>query len=206
MPKLKPLPNWSEEDVYLIGGGASIRGFDFTRLKGLNTIGCNQAFFLGADICNICTFGDFRFWSAFPDDLGNYGGWVVTNYTAMNPPKWLKFYRRINDGLSVPGSGELAWNGNTGALSVNLALMLGASRVFLLGYDMDMKPEETHWHDRLLENPTPAHYTRFCSSFDSVAHALPIAYPKAQVINVTNGFSKLMCFPRVSFEEVGLGP
>lgn len=205
MPKRIPLPDWTDEDVYVIGGGHSLRGFDFNRLVGCNTIGCNQAFLLGAERCNICAFGDYRFWCNFAPSLHTYGGWVATNYWVMSPPDWLHFFHRIDNGL---GTGdELAWNHNTGCLATNLALLLGARRVYLLGMDMACapRPQESHWHDAAIEVPSPENYVRFADGFDSLKLALPAVYPGREVLNVTDGSSQLRCFPLCSFEQAGLG-
>lgn len=209
MPKQTPLPDWTGEAVHLIGGGASLRGFSFDQLKGLNTIGCNQAFELGADICHILLFGDNRFWNFFQDRIeAAYKGWVATSVLFPHAPDWLKYYERQHEGLDTT---RLAWNGNTGAAAINLALILGAANVYLLGYDLDMdtaKPKvdmsASHWHDSRIEIPTPEHYNRFGLGFFTLAACLPDVFPGRRVYNVSNGTSKLKCFPTISFEEAGL--
>lgn len=210
MPKRTPLPSWMDQDVYLIGGGPSLCKFDWAQLKSLNTIGCNQAFKLGSSICKICTFGDYNFWQKYGTELDFFDGWVATNYLVGGAPDWLHFFKRQNEGLSTT---ELAWNGNTGCSAINLALMLGASRVLLLGFDNGgMEPvnssaelaSRSHWHNDRIEVPTPAHYERFATGFFAVAEALPVVFPGKRVVNVSNGSSKLKCFAIQSFEDVGL--
>jgi hypothetical protein len=120
---------------------------------------------------------------------------------------WINFFERQDEGLSKT---RLAWNANTGAAAINLALILGASRVFLLGYDccMDVensaRPESTHWHDRRIEVPQQQHYDRFLNGFRQVAAALPVVFPGRKVFNVSEGSSRIGCFPVVDFESVGL--
>lgn len=205
MPKTTPLPDWGGEDVFIVGGGPSLEHFDWDKLKGLNTIGCNAAFKHGADVINIAIFGDFDFWQAhlekrvvngFKYDLDAYDGWVATNYQVMNPPDWLKFFVRQDYGLSRQG---LAWNNNTGCAAVNLALLLGAHRVYLLGFDMCQGAHgKTHWHEHsLLAQQGEEQYQKFMQGFNEVARNLRSVYPGREVFTATDGTSRLQQFPRV---------
>jgi hypothetical protein len=207
MPRTDPLPAWTG-DVFLIGGGPSLRRFDFQQLRLFPTIGCNQAFLLGPEVCKICIFGDYKFWAHFAQPLSDFAGWVVSpRHTMTKQADWIHFFERQDEGLS---KAKLAWNANTGAAAINLALILGASRVFLLGYDCCMdadnsaKPESTHWHDKRIEVPQAQHYDRFLIGFHQVASALPVVFPGRQVFNVSEGGSRIDCFPVVAFESVGL--
>ena len=222
-PKIQPLPDWSGEDVYILGGGPSLRDFDWGQLVGRNTIGCNAAYRHGAEICNIDCFGDARFWASAGYDIENsYTGWLVTNYTVFewfNPfkqtdmgkvPPWAKYFPRRDIGLAGPGENALGWNHNTGALAINLALKLGAKRVLLLGFDCrngtETEPLRTHWHDDPLEpqDRYRLHYPNFILGFENVKAALPETYPDAEILNVTDGYSELYTFPRIGYAEAGL--
>lgn len=201
MPNRNPLPDWTGQDVWIIGGGPSLKDFDFEQLAGRNTIGCNQAFQLGSAICKICAFGDYHFWIKFAHELGAYKGWVASNHTLGSPPPWLHFFKRIDDGL---GTGDvLAWNNNTGCLATNLALTLGAKRVMLIGFDMNWDRSLTHWYEPL-EVQTQEHYAKFRWGFQSISEALPRTFPDTEVINVHDGVSRLGVFKSMRFERFGL--
>lgn len=206
MPKQGLLPNWGGADAYVIGGGHSLKTFDFDQLRPLNVIGCNQAFRLGAEICKVCIFGDFKFWYTFqPQMSSSYEGYVATDYRTNTCPVWLHAFTRLNEGLCPPGN-TLAWNTCTGASAINLALMMGAKRVFLLGYDCQLgpKPEESHWHDAAIEVPKAEHYQKFMRGFQNIADKLGEVYPGTQVINVNEGTSRVQCFPHSVFADAGL--
>ena len=203
MPTSAQLPNWQGRDVLLIGGGPSLKTFDFNQLQGRCTIGCNQSFLLGDKVCQICAFGDIDFWDHYGEKMRGYGGWVATNYPVPNAPPWLKKFKRQDTGLINDGE-SLAWNNNTGAMIINLALMLGARRVFLLGYDCDQAGSRTHWHDEPLQPQNHLHYEKFRDGFDCIHDSLRSVYPDRQVFNVTDGGSKLMAFPRVHPDQVFL--
>lgn len=203
MPNERPLPDWKGEDVFLIGGGPSLKSFDFNNLREKNVIGCNQAFLKGEGICPVCVFGDSTFYERYWVELGMYAGQVVTNYDRfLDPPSWMKVFRRQDEGL-CGGGGVLAWNNNTGALAINLALQMGAERIFLLGYDLGKVGDDSHWHDH---NGTQddALYEKFQEGFAVVERLRPLTFPGRQIFNITNGGSRLYVFPRVSFSDIGM--
>lgn len=210
MPKTTSLPSFVDQDAFIIGGGPSLRTFDWRLLKGKNTIGCNQAFLLGPDVCSICTWGDFNFWCEYKKRLAEYGGFVATNYlldlpgTPITAPDWLKYFPRIDWGLST--GPELGWNSNTGCLSINLALILGARRVFLLGVDLGggTVPGNTHWHNESKEVQNLDNFSKFQDGYSQVASELPTIFPGREVINVSDGSSRLRGFPTCGFSDIGL--
>lgn len=204
MPKSEPLPDWGNADVYIVGGGASLSRFDFTKLAGRHSIGCNQAFRNGFHACKICTFCDFKFWEEYGEEIATFKGWVATNYLTPVVPTWLKYFTRQHEGLAPAHCGALAFNFSTGGMSINLALALGARRVFLLGFDCCKVADKAHWHKWELEPQLDQHYDRFICGFDAIACALPSVYPDAQIFNVTDGSSGLKSFPICSFEEAEL--
>ena len=87
MPEWKPEPIWKDQEAFIIGGGPSLRDFDWSLLRDKNTIGCNNAFRLGPDICKICLFVDCGFIfsgrkkkrEGFYRELAKFPNWVVTN-------------------------------------------------------------------------------------------------------------------------------
>ena len=204
MPQPPPLPDWTGQPAYLLGGGKSLTGFDFTQLQNCNVIGCNQAFLTQPDIIDIVVFGDPGFWKRHCIDLAAFLGHVATNRTDLHTfgplPKWLKIYKRIDTGL---GEGEtLAFNYNTGALAINLAITLGAGPIYLLGYDCHTTG---HWHGKAYEVAQPSHYSRFIEGFESLEVAHRLIRPSQKMLNVCEqNSSKLGVFPIVPFSSAYL--
>lgn len=203
MPNWAPTKEWQGQDAVLIGGGASLRGFNFSLLRGSNVIGCNDAFRLGPEIVDFCLFGDFSFWERSHEQLKTFRGRVVTCAATMlnKPVPWLLQMRRIRDGLHE--ANILGWNYSTGAAAVNLALSLGAFRIFLLGYDLGSLPGEngkpaSHWHDAHPVPPREESYRRFQRGFHTLAASLK-RYPQVSVFNVTDGSSKLDVFSKIDY-------
>lgn len=207
MPKLwfSESRSWAGQTAVVIGGGSSLRDFDWTRLHGANTVGCNDAFRLGPDVCSVCLFGDPSWWQRSKWDLEKYEGRVasVVSVITLKLP-WIKAFKRRD---LFWGEGDfLGWWYSTGSSAVNLAVNLGAERVFLLGFDMVSSKGKSHWHNytrpslRLLESAFDRHIT----GFTALASALKKAAPQAEVLNVVmpGVESKLRMFPSVSLEEM----
>lgn len=195
-----PQPIWKGQDACIIGGGSSLQDFPFERLKGRNVIGCNDAFRLGKDIVSYVIFGDTNFFHRNKFDLEKHKGPVVTCATALLDLKldWLLAMPRVRDGLH---SGPvLGWNYSTGAAAVNLAISLGAIRIFLLGFDMGRRQDgRTHWHAHGAKAIQDESYRRFLKGFSFIQRDLA-KYPEVKIFNVTDGSSKLQFFPRMGFQ------
>lgn len=197
---------WKEEDAYIVGGGPSLKAFDWDLIKGRNVIGCNGAYALGSHICKIVIFGDFLWWEkiARRNAIERYGGIVVGCSSRMkHPPEpWVRLIRRGGNGLCVDA---LAWNGNTGSLAINLALILGVQKVFLLGFDMKLgRCKEGHlranYHELRYESPKAHVYPRFARGFQKLADALPGVFPGREIWNITDD-SELDMFPKIGLVE-----
>jgi hypothetical protein len=87
------------------------------------------------------------------------------------------------------------YGSNGGFQAVNLALLMGASRVVLVGFDM----HGSHFfgrHPKPLRNVT--NFNGFIRAFERAARHLPAG---VQILNATPG-SALRCFPMVSLDDV----
>lgn len=201
----KPQKVFENADVYVIGGGSSLRNFDFDFLRNQKAIGCNGAFRLGPVVADVCIFGDSGFFDHFEHELKGYykaGGTVVTLQPRIcqTAGEWVRKMKRQTKGL---GHGDtLAWNGNTGAAAINLALIMGAARVLLLGFDMALDSEgRPNWHDRLIEKPNGNVYDRFIRGFGpEFIRDWVVKFGHAPIINL-NPDSKLDAFPKRDWRE-----
>jgi hypothetical protein len=190
--------------VFIYGGGTSLRSFDPNILIDERVIVCNDAYQFGPSICEVCVFGDFKWFQLHREHIEEYakqGGIVVTNEpkscNAVGEP-WLKKMVKQPQGLFIDA---LGWNCNTGAIAINLALILGAETIFLLGFDMCLgSDKKSNWHTNTLDKPKERIYDRFIGNFKVVAEKLPKVFPGRKVINV-NDNTKLKCFPIVPFDD-----
>ena len=145
MPIWNITPIWKDKECFIIGGGASLKGFDWNLLKSEYTIGCNSAFLLGNSICKVCVFGDQKWFLGGREkkfvghqkQLASFGGMVFTNHTKLlhSTIPYLNTLKRGGRGLYTDC---LGWNQNTGFSAINLALLFGCRTIYLLGFDMKM--------------------------------------------------------------------
>lgn len=89
------------------------------------------------------------------------------------------------------------WCGNSGFQAINLALLRGATRVIMVGFDM----QGSHFFGE--HPPMPRRtaikrsYPHWIKHFEKAAELLP---PHIRIINATEG-SALKCFPMMSLAE-----
>lgn len=175
-----PPNEWEGQAAYLIGGGSSLKDFDFSVLKGRNTIGCNDAFRLGPEIVKYNLFGDTTWFHKVKYELEKTKVPLVTNSPGMinfNVPHIRKMSRE-RDGL-FSGS-TLGWNYSTGAAAINLAISLGATWIFLLGYDLTLSDKgKSHWHNHRVKVTTINAFHRFLRGFQEVQRNLK-KYPRSE--------------------------
>ena len=193
MPRWIPTEEWKDQDVFIIGGGPSLTNFQWSLLLKEYTIGCNSAFIHGPDVCNICIFGDPIWFLSFSSELEDYtkiGGVVVTNANRHKLPKkeysWLWTMERKMTGLSKDPK-ALGWNGNTGASAINLALLLGVKRIYLLGFDMKRIDNKSNWHTRIIRPAAtkPQIYQMFAHQFQRVFRDWKKKFSDCEIFNVT---------------------
>lgn len=200
MPRWIPVATWKGRDVFIIGGGDSLRKFNWNLLKNECTVGCNSAYTLGVKTCKVCIFGDAKWFKYNEVQLRKYEGILFTNSSQHQRTKvsWLWTMRRKTRGLHVDA---LGWNFNTGAAAINLALILGAKRVFLLGFDMHLSRDgKNNWHEESRTKPDAGVFGKFVEGFTRLSTDLDKVFPGREVINITDD-SDLNVFPKISCKQ-----
>lgn len=231
MPRWDPGRIWEGEEVYIIGGGPSLLSFDWDLIRGKFTIGCNSNFVLGSDIVKLVLFCDTRWWKEIGqpgmggdqewwDKVGEkkfseqfsptlilrardgYGGLVVGSHDELSKDRtpWLLHMPRHHSKEACT-RGALTLFHNTGAAAINLALILGAKKVFLLGFDMKLGGNgEANWHHLRWQGPQADSYPIFLQQMKTMPASIARHFPGVEVINVTND-SKLDIFPKEGLAE-----
>jgi len=160
---------WSRDTtVFIIGGGPSINDLDLSLIHDKFVIGVNDAYQFG-DWVDFTFFGDYPWFQKHQKALCNYRGLVCSSNAKTENIPWVRTSRRIRDGLSQKPD-ALAWCGNSGASAVNLATLLGAGTIVLLGFDMKVgKDRQANWHPSFNPSPNTDVYPRFIRNFKNLS-------------------------------------
>lgn len=165
---------WEGGECWIIGGGPSMpREFGvpedvisavlsgeqplssyspyLSPIKDKHVIGINAAFLLG-DWVDIVFFGDGDFYRVNKKAMDARTKLKVCCSSTLPNKKFaygIRFVRK--DGNHPVGisdrPGMVSWNLNSGAASVSLAYHLGVKKIYLLGFDMQLGPDDRqHWH------------------------------------------------------------
>lgn len=199
----KVLPNnsWKDRRCFIIGGGPSLKNFDFSLLRGELSIGINRAFekFDPTIIFSM----DTRFW-----------GWIERGELGEEAKKKFAEYKGFKAWLNCvnfpfpediyiiesAGMKELTFSlksgighgNNSGYAALNLAICLGANPIYLLGFDMKGKEDKQEWwHNGYPAVQQENVYRDFKSNFEWAAPK--IKHAGFKVINL-NPESALRCF------------
>ena len=108
--------------------------------------------------------------------------------------------------MSLPGLGhtQLHFGGNSGYQAVNLAYLFGATKIILLGFDMQRTNGEVHYfgnhpYHKAKQGPRPEILHSWCKNFDKLA--VDLNKMGVKVINATRQ-TALTCFPRANIEDI----
>jgi len=192
---------WSNRRCFIVGGGSSLTGFDFSRLDNDLVIAVNAAYI---DTNPDIIFGmDRRFfqWA----NSGTFGDEALSKWKNT---KALKVRLIMNDGdygdmikLKCMGTDGLSENlehglfhgKNSGYGALNLAYCLGANPIYLLGFDMD-NYNRKNYHDHYI----PGNMKEFPDAFENNKNKI---LAKTKVINL-NPDSNLKCFEFGDFKDL----
>ncbi len=155
--------------VFVVGGGPSLKGFDFNSLKDVNTIAINKAA-LHVPNPNYFITIDYSFLGRIPKPdkkrifASGASKFFVVNYAAgvlkdvdgrPMDVRSKKAYDLSNfdvvvrshkaEGLSRNWK-DFRSGANSGHCGLQLATLLGYDQVYLLGMDMTISGNETHYH------------------------------------------------------------
>jgi hypothetical protein len=210
-----PQGSWLNKPAFIIGGGPSLAGFNFERLRGRRTIGVNLAFYffeptiifsMDTRFLNWITNGTYE--TKYPGcrekfrATAAYKIWLLT-YTASLPDSILvaPVFRNYDHGrlhLSWVFRDGLGHGNNSGFGALNLALVLGANPIYLLGFDMKHEKTKTHYHAGHPLPQSPSQVAGFIQPFDRSADE--IKKRGIRVVNLNRG-SALRSFEFGDIEE-----
>jgi len=208
-----PDGSWKNKPCFIIGGGPSLKDFDWSLLKGKRTIGINRAFekfeptiMFSMDMRYLKWVLNDKYGDAVRDrffSLRSYRVWLCT-YTVKLPDYIyiVKVYKHYRAGLRAFTNSlkdGIGHGNNSGYAALNIAACLGANPIYLLGFDCKFNNGRTHWHEG---HPVPQSekvvndFVRFFEKAAPIIRAMGI-----KVINLCPE-SALNCFEKKPISEV----
>lgn len=179
-----PEPIWRGRTVFVVGGGPSLKGFDFDRLRHRNVVALNAA---GEDL----PWADLLFFKSpdWRECRALIAGWRgIAATTSADPSLPASVWQVPRDLLPRART--------SGQLAVSLAVRIGAARIVLLGFDWNR--EGGNYHDR---------YDRPGIAYRDVPPEVWGGYRRhaeqkdCEVLNATPG-SSITEFPIVNPDEI----
>lgn len=180
----------------ILGGGPSLTqaDVDLCRGKGL-VIAINDAYRL-APWADVLYAADAKWW-AWHKGVPDFRGLKFSlQPDAAQWPGVTVLTNTGEQGLEL-NPGGLRTGRNSGYQAINLAVHLGATRLVLLGYDMQLTGGKAHWFG---EHPDRQHspYATFLERFTHIVE--PLAAVGVEVVNSSRE-TALTLFPRVPLED-----
>jgi len=194
VPKIFP-----NETIYIIGGGPSLRNFDFRTLIGKKTIAINKAI-VYHPTANVLYWTDGRFYTWFKNEVDNYKGLKFALKPGSQYTNDIKILRKGKPYGLEEDPQTLSHGFNSGYAAINLAYHLGAKRIILLGFDMTNDGNQTHFHDGY---PTRAagnkiYLDKFLPGFKQLSSE--IKGKGIEVLNASHN-SRLNEFPKITLNQ-----
>lgn len=200
---------WKDQRCFIIGGGKSLKGFDFSKLQNELTIGINRAY--EAMDCTIMLSMDNDFYDWITkgklgqeakekfEDFKGIRVWIDS--VGYEYPKGILILNR-SGGQNISHSMKKGIGGesNSGFAALNIAYCLGANPIYLLGFDMKGENgKQAWWHSGYPDKQGAEVYKVFARDFKRASVILK--EKGTQVINL-NPDSALQCFEFGEFKDI----
>lgn len=200
--------NWGNRPVAIVGGGPSLRGFDFNRLRDRFTVlAVNASMFdipfaaAGFSIDNRAIrewwlrlrLLEFDQYYAVPDNK------LKISHPA--PTTKMHFVRRYQGTEFTISSDRITAGGTSGFGALHLAFLKGAQRIVLFGYDYGAAASVWHHnesHYTFRQNQNDLLWDEWAQNFNRASAILK--KHKVEVINASPE-SRITAFPKCSIEE-----
>ena len=193
-------PWWSE--AFLIGGGPSLRGFDFGLLRSRTTAAVNDAVLYLPWATALFSL-DVQWIQNRRQEITGFAGEKFLAPPENDEPglPGVVYLRRARyPGLSNNPT-QLCLGGNSGYAALNLAYLKRARVIALLGYDFCIDGGSHHWHEGYRWAPSSGqhHLQEWAREFEVAAKLLQA--DGVRVINVGLG-SRIEAFERMSLPDL----
>lgn len=196
-----PPMDWLGETVFIIGGGSSLKGFDWDLIRHQKIIGANDAYSLGPFV-DYCLFADSPWYRVHKENFHKAEATMVGLTVQPLDSNYAYWMRREIHGIEKGGF-NLGWFGNTGLSCICLAIAMGAKKICLLGFDMkaDEDNGNCNWHENNISTNVPNTYNKFINKAKILKEEMDKHCSDVEVVNC-NLDSAMDVWPKVNLESV----
>jgi hypothetical protein len=199
---------WPNSLVVCIGSGPSLSKFqiDYIQNKPIKIIAINDAY-RACPFADLLYASDYRWWQYHIEETKQFKGLRVGLGYRNRPFEGIYYVAPelnergdpVSTGLSLDPRYIRTAN-NSGFQAINLAVLLGAKRIVLLGYDMkkDVYGRSHFFGDHPQKIRSESCYQSFISHFHTMVK--PLKEIDVEIINCTPG-SALHVFPMGELEK-----
>jgi len=207
---------WEGNRCFILGGGPSLANLNFQDIAGELTIGINKSFTKFNTTINYSMDQRFYDYLVRYDKKEGKDAFLYEKWKAYEGIKvFLEGTSKFRFESDVYVIGRLSQRvislnltkgiypgNNSGFGAIMLAAALGADPIYLLGYDMKVSGEQTHWHDGY-PNQTAKLLSDKLKKYANLISEFAPSYEAAgfDIINLTPG-SALTCFKTSTLSEV----
>jgi len=216
------LDQTSQDICFVVGGGPSLNGFDFTTLNGFDTIAINKAveyipnptyfvttdysYFVKAslpiDRIKLKTYRSYFIANMSHDYMKLKNGQIVDtrrNFIYEDLYKYngvIQSYNKTGFGTSL---NEFSHGENSGHCGIQLALLLGYKKIYLLGFDLNSEGQ-SHFHQSYREVDQQSFKQRVGGYGETLLKSLADYKGSQQIINLSSQ-SILVSSPYIKTES-----
>lgn len=175
------------DTVAVLASGPSLVEDDIRAVSHLPCVAVNNTWEV-ARFCSVIFAGDHKWWMHNGDAVDIPAARVSLSYNSERQYSAKRFKSK------VAKSGGY----NSGCIAIEYAIVHGASRVIMLGFDCSVK-HGTHHHGDHKKSPNPdkVKCQRWVQQFDTLRRI----YPQADVVNCSR-YTELRVFPVKPLESV----
>ena len=214
------------EICFVVGGGPSLNGFDFTQLNGFDTIAVNKSveyipnptYFITTDYSYFVKASlpierikqkskNTYFVANMTHDYMSFQNGRIVDTRRNFIYNDLYQYTGVIESTNIDGFGsslaEFSNGGNSGHCGIQLALLLGYKKIYLLGFDLNSEGQ-THFHQSYREIDQASFKNRVNDYGITLNNALANYKGSQEIINLSNS-SILTTSPHIktqSFNDI----
>lgn len=151
---LKASPRWAGETVVCIASGPSLTKEDVAAIQIQHALGCCKVIAINREFemapwADVLYMADWKCWNEYIADVRvNFKGelWTVDQHAARVLK--LNLVKRSDERGFCRRENTINTGGNSGYQAVHLAASWGASRILLLGYDLQQTGGKEHHYGK----------------------------------------------------------